>query len=361
MKQGSSVHKVLEEQVHTEVPVDVVTKEDRFALRIWNIIQGLRTLRRTGMTRELEVWGLADGEVVNGIIDEITSICPDEEAEAQIVEDVESAKTGANRSRKRKPLSADQRTLTDYMTSSQSASILEQQSGTGGWLGSLHEKPRTLYIVDIKTRQSKSLPPAGSQTRPTHYQLMMYHRLFSTLAANGVPADRIFERYGVDANATFSDTFIAQMGSLNIGFEPGLEDDAWGPESSQDSISELLAHNNLTSLWSLMIAEFSRAVPASSGSPPISPLLTAEFRTPVESSLIGRRSFAFDTERLDAYVQDEIKWWRGQRETKGVDIEEAYKCRMCEFSEGCTWRATKIEEGIQKARLRQEKRRKSEV
>jgi exonuclease V len=56
-----------------------------------------------------------------------------------------------------------------------------------------------------------------------------------------------------------------------------------------------------------------------------------------------------------------MDWWKGKRETKGVDIEEAFKCRICEFADGCTWRATKIEEGLQKARLRKEGRKKSEV
>ncbi|KAK5138017.1 hypothetical protein LTR08_005814 [Meristemomyces frigidus] len=360
MKQGSSVHKVLEEQVHTEVPIEVATKEDRFALRIWNIIQGLRTLRRTGMTREMEVWGLVEGEVVNGIIDEITVTCPDEEAEARLLEEAEDTKTGIVQGRKSKPLPADQRTLTDFLTSSQTASVLEQQNGgLGGWLGTIHEKPRTLYVVDTKTRQSKSLPAPGSQTRPTQYQLMIYHRLFSTLAANGVPAERIFQRYDVQSDAMFSDTFIAQMSSLDIALDNDVADDEWSAnDTQQDSVTELLSHNNLTSLWSLMITEFTRAVP-SPGS--ISPLLTAEYRFAASGSLIGRRSFAFDTAQLDTYVQDEIKWWRGQRATKGVEVEEAFKCKICEFSEGCEWRKTKVEEGLQKVRLRMEKRRISEI
>lgn len=352
MKQGSSVHKVLEEQtLGPEVHVETVSKEDRFALRLWNIIQRLRTLRRTGVTRELEIWALVDGEVINGIIDEINTTCPDEMMEAQMLEDAEQAKKGTQKS---KPLPANQRTLTDFLTSSPSASILESN---GAWLGTLHEKPRSLYIIDIKTRQSRSLPAVGSQLRPTQMQLMMYHRLFSTLAANDVPADRIFERYSVDARATFSDAFITQMSSLNVAFDTA--DDGNG----QDPIDELLAHNSLTTLWSLMITEFSRILQSDDSSSPmsISPLLTAEFRTPADGTLIGRRSFAFDSEQLDAYVADEMSWWKGARETKGVEIEEAYKCRICEFAEGCTWRATKVEEGVQKARLRKDARKRSEV
>ncbi|KAH9845798.1 exonuclease V-like [Teratosphaeria destructans] len=362
MKQGSKVHKKLEEQVHKEVPVDVQTKEDRFALRIWNIIQGLRTLRRTGMTRELEVWGVVHGEVVNGIVDQITTECPGDDAEADMLQTDEQASSiaGKKGSKGKTALAHDQRTLTDYMTSPQtSATVLEQQAGNSyGFLGTLHDKPKTLYMVDVKTRQSKSLPSSGSQTRPVHYQLMMYHRLFSTLAANGVDALHIFARYGVDPNATFSDVFIASMSTFDTAFEHENPTDPWDENDLQprDSVTEILSHNTLLTLWSLMISEFSKSIPlpTSLHTPSISNLLTAEYREAKVGGLIGKRFFVFDAEVLDAYVKDEMRWWQGERETKGVDIEEAFKCRICEFAEGCEWRRSKVEEGLSRSRVKRE-------
>jgi exonuclease V len=393
MKQGSGVHKVLEEQVHRVVPVDVKTKEDRFGLRMWNIIQGLRTLRRTGMTREMEVWGLVDGEVVNGVIDQITTLCPDEELEEQILpqKETEAGKAnGTSKGKRKATLPSDQRTLKEYLTASHSASIVEDEPQTDNisWLGTLHhepsssKKPKTLYIIDVKTRQSRTLPSANTQLRPTHYQLMMYHRLFSTLAANGVPAERIFERYNVDPARTFSDRFLAQMSEFEDGFEEVDEEDIveqfnWSSGFSdhdhdegvqenvrlieerekKDPVTELLEHNTLGALWGLMVEEFSRTVTAQ-----VSPLLTAEFRTPRSGNLIGRRSFLFDPTILDSWIAEELKFWRGQREAKGVEVEEAFKCQSCEFAENCEWRKTNVEEGVQKARLRREARsRKSEV
>ena len=76
MRGGTKVHQTLEDQVHTTIQVRVAVKEEAFALRIWNLIQGLRTLRDTGMTRELEVWGTLYGEVTNGVIDEVSYTCP---------------------------------------------------------------------------------------------------------------------------------------------------------------------------------------------------------------------------------------------------------------------------------------------
>ena len=76
------------------VKIEAQTKEDRFGLRLWNVIEGLRTIQDTGMTRELEVFGVIEEEVIIGIIDEISTKCPDENMEAAMLEDMQRAKAG---------------------------------------------------------------------------------------------------------------------------------------------------------------------------------------------------------------------------------------------------------------------------
>jgi exonuclease V len=56
-----------------------------------------------------------------------------------------------------------------------------------------------------------------------------------------------------------------------------------------------------------------------------------------------------------------MAWWKGAREAKGVEIEEAFKCRICDFAESCTWRKTKVEEAVEKSRLRREGKAKAVV
>jgi exonuclease V len=356
MKQGSSVHKVLEEQVHKEVKIDVQTREDMFGLRIWNVIQGLRTLRATGMTREMEVWGVLNGEVVNGIIDEINMFCPDEEAEKAMLQKEEAAKDGAHKS---KPLEAGQKTLAGFFKDSQNANILEDHFRSAPT--SHDETASTFYLSDVKTRQSKSLPPNGSASKPVYMQLMLYRRLFASLAANETEADKVFERYNLDSHAIFSDTFIAEISQLDFSFsESASSYDDEGQnlfKGSQDPVSDLLAHNSLSSLWSFMIAEFARTIPIPIPPSPnvrssISKLVVAEYRSGGTGEIIGKKAFVHDDVVLDAYANDEIRWWRGERATKGVDVEDASKCRICEFAEGCSWRVEKLEEAKKKARLR---------
>ena len=342
MKQGSAVHKVLEDQVHTTVAVDIRSKEEAWGLRIWNVIQGLKTLRDTGMTRELEIWGVVDGLVVNGVIDELSYICPEPELE----------EAEENRKIAKKMPAADQKTITDFL----GPSTLESQ-GTDLFNKvrfPLPERPSKIYITDVKTRGTKSIPQAPS-FRPTLMQLMLYHRILSNLATNKVNAEVIFDRYELNADVSFSDGFVAQIGSLNedeflpsdIPFTPQEDSE---PPSSQDSMTVLLAHNSLRQLWILMIQEFTHTF--SAGVKSIGNVLKAEYRTPTDGAILGSKTFLYDDKVMQEYLDSEMRWWRGERAAEGVCIEEAYKCRTCDFFDDCSWRRNKIEEATLKMRER---------
>ncbi|KAL9129327.1 MAG: hypothetical protein Q9217_002198 [Psora testacea] len=330
MKQGSALHKTLEDQVHTTVAVDIQTKEDAWGLRIWNVIQSLRTLRETGMTRELEVWGMIDGLIVNGVIDEVSYICPDRELE----EAEGKEKAGED------PPATDQTTIMDFLGS---AATLEA-NGTDVFrsLRSKSQKKANdkIYLTDVKTRGVKSIPK-GASFRPTLMQLMLYHRLLSNLATNKVDADVLFDRYELDPNTAFTDSFISQIGNLNEGFH----------DASQDSMTLLLAHNSLRSLWEFMINEFARTLPA--GAKSVGNILKAEYRDQTNGEVIGVKTFPYDQKILTTYLTHEMRWWRGERAPQGVCVEEAYKCGYCEFAEECSWRKNKIEVATQKMRERQ--------
>ena len=345
MRQGSVVHKTLEEQVHVTVQVDVTTKEDAWGLRIWNVIQGLKTLRETGGTRELEVWGTVDGEVVNGVIDELSTACPDRELEA-----------ADKRGEAKNAVPKDQTTITDFL----GARTLE---GNGLDTLQIHlltrDRPPKVYITDVKTRGAPTIPK-GASFRPTLMQLMLYYKLLSNLATNRVDASLIFSRHGLRPDAQFSDAFIAQIGSLNESYysaeeqsEPSQSNSV--PPSTQDSMTTLLAHNSLRSLWALMISHFALTMPFGEAS--LGRVLKAEYRTQKDGAMIGAKTFLYDADALQGYLDEEMRWWKGKREAQGVCLEEAYKCGYCEFAEECSWRKNKIEE----ATLRMRERDKSVV
>lgn len=362
MTAGSTAHKELEEQVHVEVPVEVVSREDRFGLKLWNTIQGLRALRETGLTRELEIWGVVEGEVVNGIIDEVTVECPDAEMETRVLKQLEGG--SGDKRKKAAPIAPDQKTLTDFLTgSSQGGSILEQRHASAGLASSplLRDRPTTTYYLkDIKTTRRESPPAHPAYTRGAHLQLMLYHRILNILTADEVTPQQVFDRYRLDHAATFSDKFIAELANLDVRAFASVPDDADLPPSSQpDPLTELLEHNTLSALWGLLIRDLQKTFStAPSPSPSLSPLLTIEYRnpnpTPEHPALIGTRSFPLDTRFLTDYLKSEISWWRGERPTVGVGVEDAWKCGWCDFAPQCGWRRERVEEGVERARLKRE-------
>ncbi|OJD16646.1 hypothetical protein AJ78_03198 [Emergomyces pasteurianus Ep9510] len=382
MKQGTVVHKELEDQVHTTVPVEVMTREDGWALRIWNVIQGLRTLRVSGMTRELEVWGNVDGEIVTGIIDQLSYECPDDELDA-------SAEASYANLRTSKALLPEYQTsITEFFLSPAGGgrrlsdigvTKSEQDVKSSTTTTTTSETPsRKIYITDIKTRSkgSRSIPSASSTGfRPTHLQLQLYYHFLTRLATtDDVTIDAIAARYDLQTEKPFSDSFIAQVSSLNEQFfdasqdldadyilsEDGREE---FPSSSQDSMTILLEHNSLSRLWELMKSQHRltflppKTTATSARSQPqddlqqdiptlttiLSPVLTATYITPPSNpnesmQYLGSRSFLFNPSSLYGYLADEMRWWRGHRQPRGVPIMEAWKCGICEFREECTWR-----------------------
>ncbi|KAL2363798.1 hypothetical protein RJZ56_003269 [Blastomyces dermatitidis] len=381
MKQGTVVHKELEDQVHITVPVEVMTREDGWALRLWNVIQGLRTLRVSGMTRELEVWGNVDGEIVTGIIDQLSYECPDEELEA-------SAEASYADFRTSKALLPEYQTsITEFFLSPAGGGRRLSDIGVAkpekDVVSSTSKPPsKKIYITDIKTRgkSSRSIPTVNSVGfRPTHLQLQLYYHFLTRLSTSeDVTIDAIAARYGLEADKPFSDSFIAQVGSLNEQFfdapqdldadyvPPSGSEGGEFPSSSQDSMTILLEHNSLSRLWTLMKSQHrltflppvANTATTSTTSPPpqddlqqdtpalttlLSPVLTATYLTPPSNpdesmQYLGSRSFLFNPSSLYSYLSDEMHWWRGHRQPRGVPVMEAWKCRICEFREECTWR-----------------------
>lgn len=341
MKQGSRVHQVLEDQVHTTVRVEVATKEDGWGLRIWNVIQGLRALRNNGLTRELEIWGTIDGLVVNGVIDELSYVCPDADLEESLEGPPPDPKS---------ELPLDQATISDFFKAAAKKSSLKEVTRI-----KRRTPTKKVYLCDVKTRGVKSLP-SGAAFRPTKMQLMLYHNLLSALATNTVDFSVFTDRYGLDPLKVFSDAFIAQVGSLNEEFfdaetSPNPSQDIH--PSSQNSLDVLLAHSTLATLWELMIQEFQITLP--DGPSSLGKVLKAEYRSRDAGEVVGSKTFAMDEGELKTYLDHGMAWWKGERKAEGVAIEEAYKCRSCEFAETCEWRLGKVEEATQKSRAKRKK------
>jgi exonuclease V len=325
MRTGSKIHKKLEDETHTTVPVQVQSSEDRFGLRLWNTISGLRCLRETGLTRELEVWGVIEGQVVNGVIDEVSHQCPDfaistccSNAKAQI--------SGGTAS-----LPSDQPSILQAF-----AHVAGADSHGDGWIGDLGPD-RQIYIADVKTRSVSSVP-TGASLRPVWMQLMLYRKLLELLTLNVVDAETIFGRYSIRPLEPFTEMFMEAIGGIGLA-------------------NEAVDFPNLLSLWSLLITEMQLTFSPSS----LSPILRVEYRYGKTGEVIGSELTVYEEGVIGQYIAEKMAWWKGKREAKGVEIEEAFKCRICDFADECSWRKAKADESMEKSRMRREAREKSAV
>jgi len=253
MKEGYAVHKKLEEEtMGIAEPVETQTREDGFALRIWNIIQSLRLLRATGMTRELEVWGLIGGQLVNGVIDELSFTCTDPKLEGSLA-------PSKWKQKKDEPDAAQPTILQLFGGGSHS-----NREGPE----TVQDKNRKLYLTDVKTRVGTSVPSLSSM-RPTMMQLMLYRHLLAELASNNVDATRVFERYRLDPTAELTDLFISSIASIDTNLEDAQMHDGISAEiqTSSSTVNELIQHRTLPLLWQLMVQEYALTLPLA---PPIS-------------------------------------------------------------------------------------------
>lgn len=284
MKRGTSVHRVLEEQIHTVVPVDVKTKEDRWGLKLFNMYQGLSCLEHEGLTREFPVFGFINDILVRGIIDEIIYQDPAIKTKGSETTNEEGVYKKIRRNSK-----ADRE---------QTPEVYNVPSAG----------KRQVYISDAKSRGTRSLP-TSSQAKATALQLMAYHRLLEQMRSGQTDFARLLKHYSLDGEAKFSDSLIADIAGVN----PDMP------------IELLLDHNSLLGMWELMRQQMTVSIDSMGDNMGIS------YRDQTEGRIFAYQTIPYDSARLDAHLDSVLSWWRGERATVGVEIEEAWKCTHIPF------------------------------
>lgn len=328
MRQGSKLHQELEDEVHTTVKVEVESREDGFGLRLWNFIQGIRTLRETGLTRELEVWGMIDGNLVNGVIDGVSHENPNPQFELKLSQEEND--------------DDNQKKLTDFFSSPEERNKSKATTDT-----------KKVYLTDVKTRGSLA-PVSKTLVRPAKIQLLLYHKFLSDIAAGSLDFFKVIRRYGLDADKPFSDTFIAEIGSLHdeiFDDGPPTPQDASGEaELTQSQESTFVKYHSIRALLRLVEKEVGLAFPH--GRESMGNMLRVHYIYREDGRSIDMHDFPVSNSALETYLTVYMEWWRGERKARGVEIEEAFKCRTCEFVDDCDWRQTKDKERIQAATRR---------
>ncbi|KAK0481838.1 exonuclease V [Armillaria novae-zelandiae] len=391
-RRGTFVHKELERELNPEkVPVQANTNEENWGLRIVNMLSSIHTLLAVGSAREMPVFGFVQGIVVTGIIDELIR---DNTESPHGPKRHRSPASTPRKCQKRRQVfkpSEGQSLITNFVSSSDYIFIdltADEEIETEG-----PKNPRfhqhTLRLIDTKTRRSESLP-SDEDALSSRLQLMLYHRLLSSLISTETPFDftRLWEQTNVDPALQLSESFLAQFGispyaftclddltalwrnttlKLDIpGIDPCLqliyraqqsltpkEDITSAGPLLDPSISQFLSGtlNQMLDLgteevtaellWALQQSQLMHLnnLSGKGGSnEPSASKVVDRYKT------IGIKEFNLNDECLDSYLASVLDWWMGRRPPRGVSETQTRRCNSCEYMSDCEWRKKRASE-----------------
>lgn len=176
-----------------------------------------------------------------------------------------------------------------------------------------------IELWELKTRMRKSLP-SKSQKQQHRLQVMMYQKMFDDLVKGSLKKETVAKHLRLSLTNEFGTDIKYQIESS--GF----------------------SSKNLDELMGVLFARM-QCVTCIQG-------LGIEYVHQDTKETIGMETVSYDETDLQALFKDYLGFWQGNRECKGVDIEEAWKCQSCDFADICDWREKKAEEYSKRNRLK---------
>ncbi|CAF1563929.1 unnamed protein product, partial [Didymodactylos carnosus] len=241
---GTSLHLERELEIQVKIPVECVTREDSYGVRLLNMIQAFDGLikwknpTKRYITREMPIFGnLYGGRLYfRGIIDEIN----------------------------------------------------------------FDPVKNHLEVVEFKTRSTKA-PPRPQQVFTHEVQVNIYRTLIDELIQAQTDKELYFKRFNLDMTMILSESIYIEYiksGYLNITTL----------EHAFDFLIQLVQQM-----------------------PTITTHGSIEYILQSDPTYKQRKEFERNEMKLKQLLDKLEPYWLGEREPKGVDIEDAYKCQMCDY------------------------------
>lgn len=212
LKRGKSTHEALENEHRPErLIVRTNTPEERFGLRLVQLITGFNEIIVRGKTRELPVFGVIHGYPVLGVIDEVVKIGVSDIKEQ--TSDVNGHKASQSGSPVRKRQRTSSPSSSDRAASNPSVSISSNvhstpQTDVPQLPHISTQDPYALRLIDYKTRRAEYLPPEEDSLAPK-LQLMLYHRMLTALLnPETIDFEDLWRFMELDPTRPFSPEFV---------------------------------------------------------------------------------------------------------------------------------------------------------
>ncbi|XP_056008988.1 exonuclease V-like isoform X2 [Ostrea edulis] len=169
----------------------------------------------------------------------------------------------------------------------------------------------TIELNELKTRQSSSFP-SKAQKKQHNFQVMLYKTLFDDLVKGKV-----------------SKEFMAS--SLQIDLRKEL-----GQAIKEHAEKQFVVIKNLNDLMDTIFHKIQTLTCINR--------IFIEYVHQESKQTIGHVEIEYDVSEISGLYKQCVQFWRGNRSSVGVEIEEAWKCQKCNFQSVCEWREKKAAE-----------------
>ncbi|XP_019366569.1 PREDICTED: exonuclease V [Gavialis gangeticus] len=173
-----------------------------------------------------------------------------------------------------------------------------------------------LELNELKTRSGPFMP-GKAQRKKDHFQVSLYKYIFDTMVQGQLKPDVFTNHIQLRPEQPLGCQL--RKHAQKIGF-------------MVTSFGDLLELMHLN----LMFSDI-----------PGIDCLKIEYRHQESSVPLGTEVVPYEEATVKEKAQYYLAYWKGQREVRGVDIEEAWKCQSCGYSEICDWRKKRAE-GLEK-------------
>uniref|UniRef100_A0A672R2M6 Exonuclease V-like n=1 Tax=Sinocyclocheilus grahami TaxID=75366 RepID=A0A672R2M6_SINGR len=182
----------------------------------------------------------------------------------------------------------------------------------------MYSQKGELVLNELKTRKQNSLP-SSAQDKVNCLQVGLYKLLFDGLVRGEVKKDHVLNHRKLRSGQVLGAGVQAHAKSIGVQVT-----------TFEELVDALLITMSCSDL-------------------PCIDLLQIEYYHQGSNGAIGTRVAPFDEAQLRAELQGHLAYWRGQREPKGVDIEEAWKCKSCLYEQTCNWTKNRLQVSDQQA------------
>jgi len=191
----------------------------------------------------------------------------------------------------------------------------------------------SLTLVELKTRYSNHLP-CEAQKRGHRLQVMLYQSFYNDLVEGRILKSKLALHRKLNLARYLSPSVVEALWcTVGDGVFPLRPACGNGPSDGDAATPSITLGQVLETLLNTAKAA------------PRIDKLNLEYIFQKSKQLIAVEGVTFDPEWLGNQSIDAAEFWFGRRgKPRGVDIEDAWKCGMCEFSQDCQWRVSRAGE-----------------